>query len=124
MEDLTEQLETYFRNSKTEFSFGVQNFQGIREYTKIPLAPLTLVLKISRSHPVYQLIDNFFADVDKLLKNFMGEDSSDADFLVFSNIDTNSDLEWKKPISWLEYDNSDTRPTPEMLELRTFLWPY
>ncbi|MGZ8159342.1 MAG: DUF3696 domain-containing protein [Methylobacter sp.] len=266
LEDLTEQLETYFQNSKTEFSFGVQNFQGIREYTKIPLAPLTLlhgqnsvgkstihdiqefivgffntkwdtkntadhlgrwanhfrhskpltkgylgkpddvvisissttgelsyfdwegeyhqnqdfitdglantvfafgagsensipfrvdfhfsdsgsdsdwrvrnfslylgndlfmgldlesaVLRLSRSHSVYELVDNFFDGVDKLLKDFMDETSSDDDFLVFSNIDTNSQLEWKKPISWLEYDNSNNRPTSEVLELRTFL---
>ncbi len=266
MEDLSEQLETYFQNSKTELSFGVQNFQGIREYTKIPLAPLTLlygqnsagkstihdiqefivgffshkwdakttedhlgrwanhfrhskpltkgylgkpddvvisissttgelsyfdwegeyhqnqdfitdglantvfafgagsensipfrvdfhfsdnnsdtgwqvrsfslylgndlfmsldlgssVLKISRSHPIHALIDNFFSGVDKLLNDLMDETSSDSDFLIFSNIDINSELEWKKPISWLEYDNSDIRPTPEVLELRTFL---
>jgi hypothetical protein len=266
LEDLTEQLETYFRNSKTESSFGVQNFQGIREYTKIPLAPLTLlygqnsagkstvhdiqefivgffsdkwdskataeylgrwanncrhtrpltkgylgepddvvisissttgelsyfdwegvyhqnqdfitdglantvfafgagsdnsipfrvdfhfsdsssssdwrirdfslylgndlfvgldlesaILRINRSHPVYKIIDNFFDGVDKLLEDLMNETSSDRDFLIFSNIDINSELEWKKPISWLEYDNSDIRPTPEVLELRTFL---
>lgn len=266
MEDLTEKLETYFRNSKADFSFGVQNFQGIREYTKIPLAPLTLlygqnsagkstihdiqefivgffshkwdakttvdhlgrwanhfrhskplakgylgkpedvvisisattgelsyfdwegeyhqnqdfitdglantvfafgagsdnsipfrvdfhfsdnssnspwqirkfalylgndifmrldlesaVLRISRSHPVFELVDKFFDGVDNLLKNFMDEASSDDDFLVFSNIDINGELVWKKPISWVEYDNSDNRPTPEVLELRTFL---
>lgn|GEM_PF-7119024 len=40
---IIEQLEEYFKNSKQEQSFGIQNFQGVREYTKIPLAPLTLV---------------------------------------------------------------------------------
>jgi len=43
MEEIIDQLEEYFKNSKQEFSIGLQNFQGIREYTKIPLAPLTLV---------------------------------------------------------------------------------
>jgi len=42
-EEITAGLEEYFKNSKREFSFGIQNFQGIREYTKIPLAPLTLI---------------------------------------------------------------------------------
>ncbi|MBE0435782.1 MAG: DUF3696 domain-containing protein, partial [Methylomicrobium sp.] len=70
---------------------------------------------------VYSLIDNVFDGIDKLIKDFMGEDSSDPDFLVFANIDCNSELRWKKPIGWLEADNSDNRPTPEVLELRTFL---
>lgn len=43
MDEVLEQLEEYFKNSKEEFSIGLQNFQGIREYTTIPLAPLTLV---------------------------------------------------------------------------------
>jgi len=43
MEEIIDQLEEYFKNSKQEFSIGLQNFQGVREYTKIPLAPLTLV---------------------------------------------------------------------------------
>jgi predicted ATPase len=42
-DEITDQLEEYFKNSKQEFSFGVQNFQGIREYTQVPLAPLTLI---------------------------------------------------------------------------------
>lgn len=264
LEQITDQLEEYFKNSKQEFSFGVQNFQGIREYTKIPLAPLTLlygqnsagkstvhdiqefivgffsdewdakttaehlarwanhfryskplikgysgkpkdviisissatgeldyfdwegeyhqnqdfitdglantvfayelgnsipfgvnfhfsdnhpdsnwylryfslhlgndlcldldfdesVLRISRSHPIYSLIDKDFDGIDKLIKDFMGEDSSDPDFLVFGNIDCNSELRWKKPIGWCEADNTGNRPTPEVLELRTFL---
>jgi hypothetical protein len=79
------------------------------------------ILRISRAHLVYALIDKFFDGVDKLLTNNMDEISSDNDFLVFSNIDVHSELEWKKPISWLEVDNSIQRPTPAVLELRTFL---
>ncbi|MGY6275097.1 DUF3696 domain-containing protein [Methylomonas sp. MgM2] len=266
LEQITDRLEEYFNNSKQEFSFGVQNFQGIREYTQIPLAPLTLlygqnsagkstihdiqefivgffsdewdakttaeylarwanhfryskpltkgyigkpedviisissatgeldyfdwegeyhqnqdfitdglantvfalggdlnntipfrvnfhfsdssgnshwkiryfslhlgddlcldldfetsVLRINRSHLVYSLIDNVFCEADTFIKKHMDEESSDADFLVFANIDNNSALQWKKPISWLEADNSSKRPTAEVLELRTFL---
>ncbi len=66
MEKLTEQLETYFKNSKSEFSFGVQNFQGIREYTKIPLAPLTLVYGQNSAgkstiHDAIEFIRGFFS---------------------------------------------------------------
>ena len=43
MEEIIDQLEEYFKNSKQAFSIGLQNFQGVREYTTIPLAPLTLV---------------------------------------------------------------------------------
>ncbi|WP_198159272.1 hypothetical protein [Methylomonas lenta] len=66
MEDLTEKLETYYRNSKTEFSFGVQNFQGIREYTKIPLAALTLLYGQNSAgkstiHDIQEFIVGFFS---------------------------------------------------------------
>jgi len=42
-EEIIEQLTNYFKNSKQDFWIGIQNFQGVREYTKIPLAPLTLI---------------------------------------------------------------------------------
>jgi predicted ATPase len=38
-----EQLDEYFENSKRDFWIGIQNFQGVRGYTKIPLAPITLL---------------------------------------------------------------------------------
>ncbi|MEI6268203.1 MAG: DUF3696 domain-containing protein [Methylococcaceae bacterium] len=271
---IIEQLEEYFENSKQEQSFGIQNFQGVREYTKIPLAPITLVygqnsagkstihdaqlfihgffsgewdckktaeyldrwanhnrhsepltkgylgeaddvvisigfvtgemdyfkweagyhqnqdfisdglantlfasnidnnipfrvffhfsnnsrdsswhirqfslylgdvhcldlifneleyneleysciLKINRSHLVYALIDSFFeGGIDKLVRESMDENISDPDFLVFTNIDGNSNLRWEKPISWMEVDCSAIRPSSDVLELRTFL---
>jgi AAA15 family ATPase/GTPase len=40
---MIEQLEEYFKNSKRDFWIGIQNFQGVRGYTKIPLAPITLL---------------------------------------------------------------------------------
>ncbi len=43
IDEITEQLGDYFNRSKKDFWIGIQNFQGVREYTKIPLAPLTLV---------------------------------------------------------------------------------
>jgi hypothetical protein len=36
-------LDTYYAATSTEFSIGLQNFQSIRQYTKIPLAPITLI---------------------------------------------------------------------------------
>ncbi|MEI7994971.1 MAG: DUF3696 domain-containing protein [Methylococcaceae bacterium] len=44
-DDITEQLEDYFFVNlwKKPFWIGIQNFQGVREYTKIPLAPITLL---------------------------------------------------------------------------------
>jgi len=272
MDDALEQLEEYFKKSKQEHWFGIQNFQGVREYTKIPLAPLTLVygqnsagkstihdaqqfirgffsgdwdskttaeyldrwanhnrdsqpltrgylgnpddvvisissvtgeldyfqwesdyhqnqdmitdglantlfayelgnsipfrvelhfsdkiqgrgwsvsqfslylgneicvnlifnefnrfssecvLKLNKSHLVYSLLDSFFSQgIDRLVTEEMGENSTDDHFLIFTNIDSSGDLLWKKPISWLGDDNGADRPTPEVLELRTFL---
>jgi predicted ATPase len=40
---IIEKLEEYFENSKRDFWIGIQNFQGVRGYTKIPLAPITLL---------------------------------------------------------------------------------
>ncbi|MFA5017995.1 MAG: AAA family ATPase [Methylobacter sp.] len=40
---ILEPLEEYYANSPKQFSLGLQNFQSIREYTKIPLAPITLI---------------------------------------------------------------------------------
>lgn len=64
--DVTEQLEEYFLKSKHEYSFGMQNFQGVREYTKIPLAPLTLVYGQNSAgkstiHDAQQLIHGYFS---------------------------------------------------------------
>jgi predicted ATPase len=63
---IIEQLEEYFENSKQERSFGIQNFQGVREYTKIPLAPLTLVYGQNSAgkstiHDAQQFIHGFFS---------------------------------------------------------------
>ncbi len=268
LEQITDRLEDYFNNSKQEFSFGVQNFQGIREYTKIPLAPLTLlygqnsagkstvhdiqefiagffsdkwdakttaeylgrwanhfrhskplekgylgnsedvvvsissatgeldyfdwegeyhqnqnfvtdglantvfayelgnsipftinfhfsdknrssswyirhfslhlgddlcleidfngddygcILRISKLHPIYFLIDKTFNGVDKLLRESMDENNSNADYLVFSNIEKTSDLIWNKPIDWTWSDDNVIRPSSGVLELRTFI---
>lgn len=43
MDEVLDQLEEYFKKSKKEYWLGIQNFQGVREFTKITLAPLTLV---------------------------------------------------------------------------------
>lgn len=40
---ILEPLEEYYANCPKQFSLGLQNFQSIREYTKIPLAPITLI---------------------------------------------------------------------------------
>ena len=63
---INEQLEEYFKNSKQEVSFGIQNFQGVREYTKIPLAPLTLVYGQNSAgkstiHDAQQFIYGYFS---------------------------------------------------------------
>ena len=63
---IIEQLEEYFENSKQERSFGIQNFQGVREYTKIPLASLTLVYGQNSAgkstiHDAQQFIHGFFS---------------------------------------------------------------
>jgi hypothetical protein len=36
-------LNAYYAATPLEFSMGLQNFQSIRQYTKIPLAPITLI---------------------------------------------------------------------------------
>jgi len=61
-----EQITDFFKNSKNEFSIGLQNFQGIREYTTIPLAPLTLVYGQNSAgkstiHDAQQFIYHFFS---------------------------------------------------------------
>lgn len=66
IDEITGQLEEYFKNSKSEISFGIQNFQGVREYTKIPLAPLTLVYGQNSAgkstiHDAQQFIHGFFS---------------------------------------------------------------
>ncbi len=63
---IIEQLEEYFENSKQERSFGIQNLQGVRAYTKIPLAPLTLVYGQNSAgkstiHDAQQFIHGFFS---------------------------------------------------------------
>ena len=40
---ILEPLERYYANTPKKFILGMQNFQSIREYTKIPLAPITLI---------------------------------------------------------------------------------
>lgn len=66
IDEITDRLEEYFKNSKQEFFFGVQNFQGIREYTKIPLAPLTLLYGQNSAgkstiHDIQEFIVGFFS---------------------------------------------------------------
>ncbi|NOQ17593.1 MAG: AAA family ATPase [Methyloprofundus sp.] len=63
---IIEQLREYFKSSKQEFSIGLQNFQGIRGYTTIPLAPLTLVYGQNSAgkstiHDAQQFIYHFFS---------------------------------------------------------------
>jgi hypothetical protein len=36
-------LDEYYAATPSEFSIGLQNFQSIRQYTKIPTAPITLI---------------------------------------------------------------------------------
>ncbi len=65
-DEIIEQLVEYFENSKHEQSFGIQNFQGVREYTNIPLAPLTLVYGQNSAgkssiHDAQQFIHGFFS---------------------------------------------------------------
>jgi hypothetical protein len=87
------------------------------------------ILKINKSHLVYALIDSVFeGGIDKLVKESMDESISDPDFLVFTNIERSSQIEfpielgWENPISWMEADcNAAIRPSSEVLELRTFL---
>ena len=42
-EEILAPLDAYYAATPLEFSIGLQNFQSIREYTKIPLAPITLI---------------------------------------------------------------------------------
>ncbi len=68
-EDIDNQLIEYFKNSKRESFIGLQNFQGIREYTKIPLAPITLLYGQNSAgkssiHDAVQFIHDFLADGD------------------------------------------------------------
>ncbi|NOT13103.1 MAG: DUF3696 domain-containing protein [Methylococcaceae bacterium] len=64
--EVTIQLEEYFNNSKHSSWIGIQNFQGIREYTKIPLAPLTLIYGQNSAgkstiHDALEFISSFFS---------------------------------------------------------------
>lgn len=43
MRKILKPLEEYYANTPKKFIFGLQNFQSIREYTEIPLAPITLI---------------------------------------------------------------------------------
>jgi len=66
MDEVLDQLEEYFKKSKQEYWFGIQNFQGVREYTKIPLAPLTLVYGQNSAgkstiYDAQQFIQGFFS---------------------------------------------------------------
>jgi predicted ATPase len=66
IDKITEQLGEYFKNSKQEFWIGIQNFQGVREYTQIPLAPLTLVYGQNSAgkstlHDAQQFIHGYFS---------------------------------------------------------------
>ncbi|MGZ8189932.1 MAG: AAA family ATPase [Methylococcaceae bacterium] len=38
-------LDAYYAATPLEFSIGLQNFQSIRQYTKIPIAPITLIYR-------------------------------------------------------------------------------
>lgn len=80
------------------------------------------VLRLNKSHVVYSLLDSVFAcGIDSLVKNSMGENSTNEYFLEFTDIDSSGELIWEKPVNWLETDNSVNRPSPDVLELRTFL---
>jgi len=64
--EIYEELDNYFSQSEKEFWIGVQNFQGIREYTKIPLAPLTLLYGQNSAgkstiHDAQQFIYGYFS---------------------------------------------------------------
>lgn len=66
LEKIIDQLEEYFENPNPEFSFGLQNFQGIRQYTTIPLAPLTLLYGQNSAgkstvHDAIEFIHGFFS---------------------------------------------------------------
>ncbi len=43
MRKILKPLEEYYANNPKKFILGLQNFQSIREYTEIPLAPITLI---------------------------------------------------------------------------------
>ena len=64
--ELYADIDDYFDKSKKEFWIGLQNFQGIREYTKIPLAPLTLLYGQNSAgkstiHDAQQFIYGYFS---------------------------------------------------------------
>ena len=66
IDKIIEQIDAYFKKSKHDVSFGIQNFQGVREYTKIPLAPLTLVYGQNSAgkstiHDAQHFIHGFFS---------------------------------------------------------------
>lgn len=66
IEKIKEQLDDYFKRSKKDFWIGIQNFQGVREYTKIPLAPLTLIYGQNSAgkstiHDAQQFIHGYFS---------------------------------------------------------------
>jgi AAA15 family ATPase/GTPase len=127
LEELIKQLETYFQNSKKNFAFGLQNFQGIREFTEIPLAPLTLLYGQNSAgkstiHDAIEFIYYFFSgesDVatnhayltrwanqnrktDPLTKKFIGK-SDDVVISVSTNIGESVFWEWEETHSNIRY---------------------
>lgn len=63
---LKEAYAAYLQQSKPEFWIGIQNFQSIREYTKIPLAPITLLYGQNSAgksavHDAWQFVCGFFS---------------------------------------------------------------
>lgn len=62
-------LLEYFASHQPELSIGLQNFQSIREYTEIPLSPITLIYGQNSSgkssiHDALEFISNFLSGVD------------------------------------------------------------
>ena len=69
-DEIIASLNTYYAETPLEFSIGLQNFQSIREYTKIPLAPITLIYGQNSAgksaiHDALLFIHDFLGDKSK-----------------------------------------------------------
>lgn len=68
-DDIRQSLLEYFASHQPKLSIGLQNFQSIREYTEIPLSPITLIYGQNSSgksaiHDALKFISNFLSGAD------------------------------------------------------------
>ena len=59
-------LDAYYAATPLEFSIGLQNFQSIRQYTRFPLAPITLIYGQNSAgksaiHDAFIFINNYLS---------------------------------------------------------------